>query len=400
MKTPHEAALELLKETHGAKKIEWVAERVAALPVEVPSWGFGRGGTRFAAYESGAEPGTVAQRIAAAGRFLRRTGKGRTVALHFPWDGSTKKDIANLKRWLKKAGVRAGSINSNLFTPRGTLDARLRFGSLTNPVKEVRDASIAHNDECVGIMRELGSNTLVVWLPDGTNSPGQMSLYDQADRVETALGATYRKLRKGERMLIEYKYFEPGMYATAIQDYGRSRSLCHTLGPRARVLVDLGHHAPTTNVEHIVTLLLRSGDLGGFHFNDHHYADDDLATGSLHPGQLFRIMCNLVEGERRGCTPVHDLALMIDQSHNVKDPLEELVESLENIETAYAKALLVDWDALKKAQDAPDPSKADAVLRGAFLTDVRPLLAQARRADGRWATERRPDEGSGVSRDS
>lgn len=373
-----EQALELLTETYGSSRIDEVAERVAALPVEVPSWGFGRGGTRFATYESPDVPGTVEERIAAAGKFRELTGKGRTVALHFPWDGSSDEEIDRLAGWLDDAGVRAGSINANLFTPRGVLDERLRFGSLTNPVKAVGDASIEHNLDCIEIMRKLGSDTLVLWLPDGTNSPGQMSLYDQADRLEASARAIYDALDDGHTLLVEYKYFEPGMYATAIPDYARSRSLCRTLGPKAKVLVDLGHHTPTTNVEQIVALLLRSGDLGGFHFNDSQYADDDLATGSLHPGQLFRIVCNLVEGERRGCTPVHDLALMIDQSHNVKDPLAEMVESVENIEAAYAKALLVDWDALKKAQDECDPSRADALLRDAFLTDVRPIVAAAR----------------------
>ncbi len=370
--------LKLLAETFGSERIDEVIERVAMLPVEVPSWGFGRGGTRFAAYDSPGVPTTVEERIAAAGRFRELTGKGRTVALHFPWDGSTPDDIARLAEWLDRAGLAAGSINANLFTPRGVLDHRLRFGSLTSPDDEIRAASVEHNLDCIEIMRTLGADTLVLWLPDGTNSPGQMSLYDQAVRLEAAVSTIYEALDDHHTLLIEYKYFEPGMYATAIPDYARSRELCRQLGTRARVLVDLGHHAPTTNVEQIVAFLLRSGDLGGFHFNDSQYADDDLATGSLHPGQLFRILCNLVEGERRGHSPIDELALMIDQSHNVKDPLAEMIESVENIETAYAKALLVDWDSLHEAQDDCDPTRADALLRDAFLTDVRPILAEAR----------------------
>jgi len=373
-------AFGLLSEQFGGSLVESVVEQVAQLPVEVPSWGFGRGGTRFGTFRTGKEAKTVTGRIKAAGQFRALTGKGQTVAIHIPWDGEKKTEIGALAKLLKKAGVKAGSINCNLFTPRkrGPLDARLRFGSLTNPVDAVRKASVQHNLDCIDIMRRLGSDTLVLWLPDGTNSPGQLSLYDQADLLETSLRAICRKLRKGEKILVEYKYFEPGMYATAIQDYGRSRSLCRMLGPKAKVLLDLGHHAPTTNVEHVVALLVRGGDLGGFHFNDHAYADDDLATGSLNPGQLFRIMCNLVEGERRGFGDVRTLALMIDQSHNIKDPLTELVESLTNIETAYAKALLVDGAALRKAQLACDASRGDAILRDAFLTDVRPLLAKAR----------------------
>jgi len=378
MTAAEDTALALLVDRFGRDAILSAIERVATLPVEVPSWGFGRGGTRFAVYASDDVPHTVAGRIAAAGQFLRHTGKGKTVALHFPWDGTTKKDIADVARFLKKAGVRAGSINSNLFTPRPPFDERMRFGSLTNPDPAIRRAAIVHNLDCIAIMRKLGSKTLVAWIPDGTNSPGQMSLYDQADRLDAAFRAIYKRLRPDEKLLIEYKYFEPGFYSTAIQDYGRSRSICRMLGSRAKVLVDLGHHAPTTNVEQIVTHLLRSGDLGGFHFNDHAYADDDLATGSLNPGQLFRIFCALVEGERRGYAPVASLALMIDESHNIKNPSEEMVESLENIETAYAKALLVDWPALQKAQNQCDPSVADTILRDAFLTDVRPILAQAR----------------------
>ena len=375
-----ERAFDLLAEKLGKRKVSRVVAKVAALPVEVPSWGFGRGGTRFASYPAGTEPKTVAQRIAAAGTFHKRTGKGSTVALHFPWDGTTAKDVANIARYLKKAGVRAGTINLNLFSMRdkGPLDARLRFGSLTSPLASVRKASIAHGFECIRIMRKLRSGTIVLWLPDGTNSPGQMSLYDQADRLEESCKAIYKGLRRREKMLIEYKLFEPGFYSTAIQDYARSRSLCRMLGPRAKVLVDLGHHAPSVNVEQIIAHLVREGDLGGFHFNDSYYADDDLATGSLHPAQVFRIMCTLVEGELRGCQNVNRIAFMIDQSHCVKDPLAEMIESAENIETAYAKALLVDWDALKKAQDKCDPSEADAVLRDAFLTDVRPILARAR----------------------
>lgn len=374
-----DGALDLLAQRFGRTTIKRVAQKVATLPIEVPSWGFGRGGTRFAAYSSGAEPSTVAQRIAAAGQFHRRTGKGETVALHFPWDGTTAKDIGNLKRWLKQAGVRPGTINLNLFDmrPKGPLDARLRFGSLTSPLPDVRKASVAHGHQCIRIMRRLGADTIVLWLPDGTNSPGQMSLYDQADRLEESCRAICKGLRRGEKMLIEYKLFEPGFYSTAIQDYARSRSLCRMLGPKAKVLVDLGHHAPSINVEQIIALLVRQRELGGFHFNDSCYADDDLATGSLHPAQLFRIMCNLVEGERRGDQKVNKIAFMIDQSHCVKDPLAELIESTENIETAYAKALLVDWDALKQAQDGCDPSHADAILRDAFLTDVRPILARA-----------------------
>ena len=368
----------------GKGRIDDAIERVGTLPIEVPSWGFGRGGTRFAAYSDGTEPVTPEEKIEAAGHFHDLTGKGATIALHFPWDGSTKSDVRGLKKHLKKAGVRAGSINANLFTPRdkGPLGSTLRYGSLTHPHKKVRGASVKHCLDCIEYMRILDTDTFVLWLPDGTNSPGQMSMYDQADRLEESLRKVSKALDKDDTMLIEYKLFEPAFYATAIQDYGRSLYLAWLLGDNAKVLVDLGHHAHGANVEQIIAHLVRQGKLGGFHFNDSFYADDDLASGSIHPHQIFRIFVNLVEGEMRGYIPVNDLALMIDQSHNVKDPFEELIESVENIETAYARSLLVDFNALGKAQDALDASMADRILMGAFNTDVRPILAAARRSKG------------------
>jgi len=376
--------LDYLADEFGKDLIDYAIERVMTIPIEVPSWGFGRGGTRFAAYSTGDEPSTPEEKIIAAGKFHKLTGKGATVALHFPWDGTTKKDVRGLKKHLRKAEINAGSVNANLFTPRdkGPLDATLRFGSLTHPDPKIRAASVKHCLDCFDYMRILDSHTFVLWLPDGTNSPGQMSMYDQADRLEESTKIINAAAGKGDRILIEYKLFEPGFYSTAIQDYARSLYLSWILGDRAMVLVDLGHHAHGVNVEQIIAHLLRQGKLGGFHFNDSYYADDDLASGSLHPHQLFRIFVNLVEGELRGYMPVHDLALMIDQSHNIKDPFEELIESVENIETAYAKSLLIDFNALKKAQDSLDPSMADRILMNAFNTDVRPILAAARREQG------------------
>jgi L-rhamnose isomerase / sugar isomerase len=373
--------LDLLVNAFGLSKVDFIIDRVQNLPVEVPSWGFGRGGTRFETFKSGLEPSTPKDRLESAGVFHHLTGKGKTVALHFPWDGSSTSDVKSLKPVLKKNGIEAGTINSNLFSMRGKgrLDANLRFGSLTNSDLEVRIASVKHNLDCLEYARILGSKTLVLWLPDGTNSPGQMSMYDQADRLEDCLSEIYSHLADDETLLIEYKNFEPGFYSMAIQDYARSAHLCSLLGDKAKVLVDLGHHAHGTNIEQIIAHLLRQNKLGAFHFNDRFNADDDLAAGSLHPHQLFRIFANLVEGELRGYTPVDSLALMIDQSHNIKNPLEEMIESVGNIEIAYAKALLIDFNELKKARDACDPTKADQILHDAFLSDVRPILNEARR---------------------
>ncbi len=376
--------LDHLFEYFGKDIIDIAIQRVATIPIEVPSWGFGRGGTRFGAYKVGTEPVTPGEKIAAAGQFHKLTGKGSTIALHFPWDGKNKTEVRKLKKPLKQAGIAAGSINANLFSIRekGPLTDTIRFGSLTHPHEKVRDASVKHCIDCLDYMRLLGSNTFVLWLPDGTNSPGQMSMYEQSERLEDALLQVSEALVENETMLIEYKIFEPGFYSTAIQDYGRSLYLSWLAGDNAKVLVDLGHHPHGVNVEQIIAQVVRQGKLGGFHFNDSYYADDDLATGSLHPHQLFRIFVNLIEGEMRGYVPVHELAFMIDQSHNIKDPFEELIESVENIETAYVKAMLVDYHGLEGARAAPDPTPADRILMDAFNTDVRPILYESRRNHG------------------
>jgi len=356
-------------------------EKFQKLEIEVPSWGFGRGGTRFETYKTDTDPKTVEEKLELAGIFNQLTGQGKKVALHFPWDVSTKEDLLKLKECLAKNKLKAGAINSNMFSVRpGTvLNSELRFGSLTSPVEKLRKASVAHNIDCIKIMRYLGSKTLVIWLPDGANSPGQMSFYDQAERLEKSLKEIYAKLKKDELLLLEYKLFEPGFYSTAIQDWGRALNLVNKLGKNAKVLVDLGHHAQGVNIEQIVALLIREQKLGGFHFNDKKYADDDLATGSIDPAQLYRIFCALCEAEHRGLIQIKDISFMIDQSHCIKNPAEELVESLENIELAYAKALLVGYSELKKHQLACDISMADRLLRSAFLEDVRPLIYKVRK---------------------
>ena len=365
-----------LTDLYGKEQIEVVEKRLADFVIETPSWGYRRGGTRFATYEAPSDPRTQEEKFARAGEFLRRTGKSQTVALHFPWDAANMAEVKELKQILKKNGLKAGAINANLFStrPEGPLDARLRFGGMTNPVAAVRKASVQHNLECLKYMRSLDSKCLVLWLPDGSNSPGQISMFDQAAYLEETMAHTYAELRDDESMLIEYKFFEPGFYSTAIPSWGRALQLCHKLGPKAKVLVDLGHHPLGANIEQIVALLMREKKLGGFHFNDHKYADDDLACGSIDPAQLFRIFATLVEGEARGFTKISDIAFMIDQSHCVKDPLEELIESLENILIAYAKSLLVDFDKLRELQHQTKVSEADRLMRDAFLTDVRPLV--------------------------
>ena len=260
---------------------EQVEERLARFHVEVPSWGFSRGGTRFGAYRDGSEAETIEEKVADAGLVHRLTGATPTVALHFPWDGSSEDDFTRLQASLKREGIRSGAINSNTFSvrPEGALDHRLRLGSLTNPFADVRAASVQHHQDCLQIMRRLQSKVLSVWLPDGTNSPGQGSFFDQADYLLAGLKRIYADLRDDELMFVEYKLFEPGFYSTAIADWGKAYTTCQALGPRALVLVDLGHHPLGVNIEQIVSDLARLGRLAGFHFNDKKYADDDLASG-------------------------------------------------------------------------------------------------------------------------
>jgi L-rhamnose isomerase/sugar isomerase len=268
------------------------------------------------------------------------------------------------------AGLRPGAVNSNTFSQRagGPMDHRMRFGSLTNPFEDVRRASVEHHLECLEIMRMFGSRYLSVWLPDGTNSPGQLSLFDQAGWLDETLAEVYSKLRPDEIMLVEYKFFEPGFYATAIPDWGRAYSVAEKLGPQAVVLVDLGHHAHGTNIEQVVAHLIRLGKFGGFHFNDRKYADDDLATGSLDPAQLFRIFVVLLEADRRGLKPFSEVSLVIDQSHNIKNPIEEMIESVEAIARAYVQALLVDYSRLEEARSEGDAILGDQLLKNAFFS--------------------------------
>lgn len=377
-----ERGLEYLREIYSSEMVENAIEQTASLKVEVPSWAFGRGGTRFEVYSSGAEPSTIEERLNAASAVKKLTGRAQTVALHFPWDGESDEDIDRLQELLEETGLTAGAVNPNVFSMRKGMDNRLRFGSLTNPDRDIREASVDHCLRCLEVMRRLGSSALSVWLSDGTNSPGQFSLYEQADLVEEGLKQVQINLCPGENLFLEYKFFEPAFYATAVFDWGRALDICRKLGDNCSVLVDLGHHAPGTLVEQIVSMLAREGRLGGFHLNDCNYADDDLTTGSLFPARLFRIFCSLLEGQWRGLLDFDSIALMVDESHNVKDPTIEMIESVLNIETAFAKALLVDFDGLQSARDASDPVEGDRLLNSAFQADVRPILREARKRLG------------------
>jgi L-rhamnose isomerase/sugar isomerase len=347
-----------------------VLERLGRLEIETPSWGYGNSGTRFHVYPWPGAARDVRERIADAALVHRLTGCCPSVALHIPWDAVD--DYAELSRFAESEGVRIGAINPNLFG-----DDAYRLGSLCHPDPAVRAQALRHCLECVEIATEVGSTIISLWLADGTNYPGQDDLRDRHVRLVEGLEELYASLPVEMRLLVEYKFFEPAFYSTDLPDWGTAALVCRRLGSQAQVLIDTGHHPLGTNVEQIVALLLAEGLLGGFHFNNRKYADDDLIVGSIDPFELFRIMREIARadaGER--------IAFMIDQSHNIEGKIDAMIQSVSNIQTAYAKALLVDEDRLGTAQKAGDVLAAHRVLMEAFETDVRPLLARLREQGG------------------
>ncbi|PXY31328.1 L-rhamnose isomerase [Prauserella muralis] len=337
--------------------------------IETPSWAFGNSGTRFKVFAQEGIPRDAYEKIDDAATVHRFTGVAPSVAVHIPWDRVD--DYADLARHAKEAGVTIGAVNPNVFQ-----DDDYRLGSLCNPDPAVRRKALDHLLECVDIMDVTGSRDLSVWLADGLNYPGQDSIADRQARLEEALAAVYERLGERQRMLLEYKFFEPAFYATDVPDWGTSYAHCIELGERAQVLVDTGHHAPGTNIEFIVAFLLRKRRLGGFHFNSRFYADDDLMVGAADPYQLFRIMVEIVLGG--GLDASAGVAFMLDQCHNIEPKIPALIRSVMNVQEATAKALLVDAGALRAAQADGDVLGANAVLVDAFSTDVRPLLAELR----------------------
>jgi len=343
-----------------------VLARLAALQIETPSWGYGNSGTRFHVYPWPGAARTVHERIADAGLVHRLTGCCPSVALHIPWDAV--EDYAALREYAEAEGVRLGAINPNLF---GSDEYRL--GSLCNPDPDVRARALEHLRACVEIARTVGSSTISLWLADGTNYPGQDDLGARFARLVEGLERLYAELSDDVTLLVEYKFFEPGFYSTDIPDWGTASLVCKRLGSRAKVLVDTGHHPLGTNVEQIVALLLAEELLGGFHFNNRKYADDDLIVGSIEPFELFRIMREIAQADA-----TESMAFMIDQSHNVEGKIDAMIQSVMNIQTAYAKALLVDEDRLAAAQAEGDVLGAHRILLDAFETDVRPIVARLR----------------------
>jgi L-rhamnose isomerase/sugar isomerase len=343
-----------------------VLTRLTDLEIETPSWGYGNSGTRFHVYPWPGAARTVWERVDDAALVHRLTGCCPSVALHVPWD--RVEDWGALRDYAGERGIRIGAINPNLFG-----DDAYRIGSLCHPEAGVRRRALDHCRECVEIARAVGSRIISLWLPDGTNYPGQDNLRDRHARLLEGLEQLYADLDPDERLLVEYKFFEPAFYSTDLPDWGTAALVCRRLGPQAQVLVDTGHHPQGTNIEQIVALLLADGLLGGFHFNSRKYADDDLIVGAVDPFELFRIMREIALARAEPAT-----AFMIDQSHNVEGKIDAMIQSVMNIQTAYAKALLVDEDRLRGLQLEGDVLGAHRVLVEAFETDVRPLLERLR----------------------
>jgi L-rhamnose isomerase/sugar isomerase len=350
-----------------------VAAGLDQLQIELPSWAFGNSGTRFKVFAQPGVPRDAYEKILDAAQVHAHTGAAPSVALHIPWDKVD--DYGKLAAHAVDHGVRIGAINANVFQ-----DDDYRLGSVANPDPAVRRKAIAHLRECIDIMDETGSQDLKLWFADGTNYPGQDSLRDRQLRLADALAETYERLGQHQRMLLEYKFFEPAFYATDVPDWGTAFAHCLALGEQAKVILDTGHHAPGTNIEFIVMTLLRLGKLGGFDFNSRFYADDDLMVGAADPFQLFRIMHEIVSAG--ALDPAGGVVFMLDQCHNIEEKIPAVIRSVMNVQEATAKALLVDTEALRDAQQRGDVLDANGVLMDAYNTDVRPLLAEHRSAAG------------------
>lgn len=350
-----------------------VTEKLRAQRVELPSWAFGNSGTRFKVFPQAGVPRDPYEKIADAAQVHRYTGVAPSVALHVPWDRVD--DYERLAGHARELGVSLGTINSNTFQ-----DNDYMLGSVCHPDPRIRQKALNHLLECVDIMDATGSRDLKLWFADGTNYPGQDSLRDRQDRLAEVLTAVYERLGPKQRMVLEYKLFEPAFYSTDVPDWGTAYAHCVGLGEKAKVVVDTGHHAPGTNIEFIVAFLLREDKLGGFDFNSRFYADDDLMVGAADPFQLFRIMHEVVGGG--GLDAARDVAFMLDQCHNIEPKIPGQIRSVMNVQEATAKALLVDRAALRAAQEVGDVLGANAVLMDAFNTDVRPMLATLRESMG------------------
>lgn len=366
----------LLKDGHDVVEI---INKLSKFQVAIPSWALGAGGTRFGRFSFHGEPSTLEQKIDDVGILHALTQTAGAISLHIPWD--VPKDYEAIKQLAASHNIVFDAVNSNTFQDQKNAKASYRFGSLSNREKAIREQAVQHNIDVIDIGNKLGSKSLTVWLADGSNFPGQNNFQNALQNTQDSLKDIYRALPEDWKLFIEYKPYEPNFYSTVIQDWGTSFMLANECGDRAYTLVDLGHHLPNTNIEQIVATLMMKGKLGGFHFNDSKYGDDDITVGSIKPYALFLIFNELVYGMNNNFQNPYP-AWMIDASHNIKDPLEDLIQSLEAIQEAYAKALLIDQDQLRLAQMENDVVRCQELLQNAYRTDVRPLLQEARRKSG------------------
>jgi L-rhamnose isomerase/sugar isomerase len=361
------------------QSIESVVETVSKFAVAIPSWGVGTGGTRFARFPGPGEPRNVYEKLEDCAVIQALTRATPTVSLHLPWDQTA--DYRHLREAARQLGLAFDAVNSNTFQDQQGQARSYKFGSITHTDRATREQAIAHNIDCIRVGQQLGSRALTLWIGDGANFPGQHHLTRAFERYLESARQIYAALPADWTLLLEHKMYEPAFYASVIQDWGTSLLAAQTLGPQARCLVDLGHHAPHVNIEMIVARLVHAGKLGGFHFNDSKYGDDDLDAGSIEPFRLFLVFDQLVDAQYRqvrGFSP----AYMLDQSHNVTDPIESLMSSAIELQRAFAQALLVDRQALSHYQENNDVLRAAQTLKRAFTLDVHPILCEARRRGG------------------
>ena len=365
----------------GINNVASILQKLVDFQVAIPSWALGTGGTRFGRFSGGGEPGNLEQKIEDIGLLHALNQSSGAISLHIPWD--IPSDANAIKALAAKHGLKFDAVNSNTFQDQQAQAQSYKFGSLQHVDKAVRRQAIAHNIEVIKQGDALGSKSLTVWLADGSCFPGQLNFRTAWQNTYESLQEIYAALPADWKVFVEYKAYEPNFYSTTVGDWGQSLLYTSKLGPQAYTLVDLGHHLPNANIEQIVSLLMMEDKLAGFHFNDSKYGDDDLTVGSINPYQLFLIFNELVEGmDAKSMNHATDLAWMIDASHNVKDPLEDLLQSIEAIMIAYAQALIVDTKALKEAQAVNDVVRAQEILQAAYRTDVRPLVAEARMKAG------------------
>ena len=360
---------------------EAILQQLIDFQVAIPSWALGTGGTRFGRFPGGGEPRSLIEKIDDVGLLHTLTNAAGAISLHIPWD--IPEDAETIRKHAGALGVQFDAVNSNTFQDQPGQALSYKFGSMQHVNKAVRKQAIDHNIEVIKHGVSLGSKSITVWLSDGSSFPGQLNFRKAFKNTLECLEEVYAALPADWKMFVEYKAFEPNFYSTTVGDWGQSYMYASKLGQKAYTLVDLGHHLPNANIEQIVALLLMEGKLGGFHFNDSKYGDDDLTVGSIKPYQLFLIFNELVQGMNENkMNHATGLGWMIDASHNIKDPLEDLLQSLEAIMIAYAQALLVDSSTLEEARNNNDTVKAQEILQDAFRTDVRPLVAEARRRSG------------------